>query len=174
MAKATTTVAHKPRTIHMRPLFSFACGLALMLGGALVYWLEPAPTARPTTVVDRESAEAASARALARAREREAQARAELERQAAEEAAERRRRAMIEADAASEAAARRQREELAQHRAEVERTKRATDESEDAWKRFYRPSANCREAASTATMECVNEYVKARREFQARVAASTN
>jgi len=174
MAKATTTVVPKSRTIHIRPLFSFACGVALMLGGALVYWLEPGPTARPVVASDHERAELASARALHRAREREAQARAELERQAAEEAAERRRRAMVEADAASEAAARRQREELAERRAEAERAQRASDESEDAWKRFYRPSANCRDAASTATVECVNEYVKAKREFQSRAVARTN
>jgi hypothetical protein len=157
-------------TVH--PLFIIGCGLALMLGAALVYWLEPGPmAAAESPQLTREAAEAAAARSLQRAREREAAARAEMERRAAEEAADRARRAALLADAAAESEARKQREEFARQQAAAEQARRATADTEDAWKRFYQPSAACREAQSAATVECVNEFVKAKREFQARQAA---
>jgi hypothetical protein len=37
---------------------------------------------------------------------------------------------------------------------------------EDAWKRFYRPSAGC--AGSVATVECGNEHARFLREFEVR------
>lgn len=140
-----------------------------MLGGALLYWLEPGPDgkAAPAQVAS-EMAEAAAARALERMRQREAEERAALERRAAEEAAERARRTALQADAAAEAEARRQREELARQQAAADEIRRAAAESEDAWKRFYRPSERCRTPDSATSVECVNEYVKARRAFAAR------
>jgi hypothetical protein len=175
MSKALAATAKHLPAIRVRPLMWLACGLALMLGGALVYQFEPRQDERQAAeAAQRAAAEAASMRALQRAREREAQARAEHERQAAEEAAERRRRSELEADAAVEAAARRQREELAQKRLEAEMARKAATDSEDAWKRFYRPSERCADSANSATVECVNEYVKARRDFQTRMATRSN
>jgi hypothetical protein len=43
------------------------------------------------------------------------------------------------------------------------------DRKESAWKRFYKPSPGC-EAASTS-VECANEHIRAKREFEARYAA---
>lgn len=153
------------------PFFALFCGLLLMLGGATIYWLEPPPPslAAPERV-SAEAAEAAAAMAVERARRREALARAELERKAAEEAAERARRTALLADAAAEAEARRQREELANNQAAAAKARRVTEESEDAWKRFYRPSERCRTPEGAASVECANEYVKARRAFGARTA----
>lgn len=139
-----------------------------MLGAALLYVLEPSSTTRRDTDAAAEATEAASARALERARKREAEQRAELERKGAEEAAERARRAELQADAAAESAAQRQREELAQRRAAAEEARRNAADSEAAWKRFYQPSERCRSPEGATSVECVNEYIKARREFAAR------
>lgn len=152
------------------PYFALACGLLLMAGGALLYWLEPGPAGRPAAPapMTAELAEAAAARALERTRRREAEERAALEAKAAEESAERARRTALQADAAAEAEARRQREELARQHVAAEEARRAAAEAESAWKRFYRPSERCRTPEGATSVECVNEYVKARREFAAR------
>jgi hypothetical protein len=166
--------ATKKRTAGISPLFAVACGALLTLGGALVYSLEPGPAGRqapPETVVFSETA---AARSLQRARDREADVRAEQERRAAEEAAERARRVTLEIDGAAVAEARKQRAELARRQAEAAEAQRAAADAEDAWKRFYRPSATCRDPAAAATVECVNEYVRAKREFQARGLANAN
>ncbi len=162
-----------------RPVNHFVvigCGLALLLGAFAMQWLESAGSNAETSATI--AAAAAQARAAAaRAKpaqptyaEREAQDRAEQERIAAEEAAEKSRRASLLADAEVEARARAEREEMARKRAAVELAQRAATESEEAWKRFYKPSAACKESSS-ATVECVNEYVKAKREFEVRRAA---
>ena len=162
-----------------RPVNHFVvigCGLALLLGAFTMQWLESAGSNAETSATI--AAAAAQARAAAaRAKpaqptyaEREAQDRAEQERIAAEEAAEKSRRASLLADAEVEARARAEREEMARKRAAVELAQRAATESEEAWKRFYKPSAACKESSS-ATVECVNEYVKAKREFEVRRAA---
>lgn len=143
-----------------------------MLGGTLVYWLEPSTKHAPPEKAS--VSESTAARTLQRAREREAQARADEERRAAEEAAERARRVVLEIDGAAVAEARRQRAELAQRQAEAAETQRVANDTEEAWKRFYKPSVTCRDPAAAATVECVNEYVKAKREFQSRMAARTN
>lgn len=158
----------RSRTTRISPLFSAVCGMVLMLGGALVYWLEPGPATGKAQMEQPAVSEATAARALQRARDREADARAERERRAAEEAAERSRRATLEVDGAAVAEARRQREELARRQAEAAESQRAAVATEEAWNRFYRPSASCRDPANSATVECVNEYVRAKREFQAR------
>ena len=80
--------------------------------------------------------------------EREAQARAEQERIFAEEAAEKSRRASLLVDAEVEAKARAEREEMARRRAVVELAQRTATEAEEAWKRFYKPSATCKESSS--------------------------
>ena len=151
------------------PFFALACGLVMMLGGAALYWLEPASASKPTvTGIAAENAGTTSARALERARSREAQERAEFERKVAEENAERARRAALQADAAAEAAASKQREELARRQSEAEEARRASAESEAAWKRFYQPSERCRTPEEATSVECVNEHIRARREFAAR------
>lgn len=154
------------------PFFALFCGLLLMLGGALIYWLEPAsrPLAAPDKITA-EAAEGAAAMAVERARRREALARAEFERKAAEDAAERARRAALLADAAAEADARRQREELARQQVAAREARRSAEASEDAWRSFYRPSERCRTPEGAASIECANEYVRARREFGARMAS---
>ena len=157
----------------VNPLVVIGCGLVLLLGAFFMQWLESAGSNAETSAT--MAAAAAQARAAAaRAKpaqptyaQREAQDRAEQERIAAEEAAEKSRRASLLADAEVEARARAEREEMARKRAAVELAQRAATESEEAWKRFYKPSAACKESNS-ATVECVNEYVKAKREFEVR------
>jgi len=148
-----------------------ACGIALMLVGGFIQTLEPGPA------VVTDDAHAAASRATAirlqKAREREAVARAEQERVAAEEAAERARREVATADSASEARARAEREEATRRQTAIDEARRSATDSEEAWKRFYKPSANCRDP-SAATVECVNEYVKAKREFSSRPTADAS
>jgi hypothetical protein len=172
MAHALTT-AGSPlrRRAGVSPLCGLACGVLLTVGAGLIYWLEnAAPVHRPTAADQTALAEAASARALKRLRDREAQARAEMARQEAEERARR----TLLVDGQREGEARRQREEIAARRAEAAEAQRAAAETEEAWKRFYRPSPECREPASSTRIECVNEFVKAKREFHARAVASPN
>ncbi len=63
-----------------------------------------------------------------------------------------------------------QREELLrQQREESDRIRARQEEAEKreaAWKRFYRPSAGC--AASTVSIECANEHIRAKKEFEAK------
>lgn len=66
---------------------------------------------------------------------------------------EARRRAELEQKANAQAAAAR----YAQERAEAERRK------EEAWRRFYQPSEEC---LNTASVECGNAHIRARREFE--------
>ena len=162
-----------------RPVNHFVvigCGLALLLGAFAMQWLESAASnAEVSAAIAAAAAQARAAAARAKPAqptyaEREAQERAEQERIAAEEAAEKSKRASLLADAEVEARARAEREEMARKRAAVELAQRAATESEEAWKRFYKPSAACKESSS-ATVECVNEYVKAKREFEVRRAA---
>ena len=145
------------------------------MGAGIMYWLEPGATNRtassdPSPLATERTPRVPRPSDLAKAREREALARAELERQAAEEAAERARRASLMADGSSEVQARNQREEMTRRQAAVEEAHRSAAQAEDAWKRFYKPSAACRDQAAGATVECVNEFVRAKREFEARKA----
>ena len=162
---STAKSAVDPR-LRLGPFFVLVCGLLLMLGGALLYWLEPGSA--PLVAAESVSQEAAASRAVDRARKREAQERAEFERKTAEEAGERARRVALLADAAAEAEARRQREEMGRRQAEAQAARSAAAESEQAWNRFYRPSERCRSPEGATSVECVNEYVKARREFASR------
>jgi len=161
-----------------RPVNHFVvigCGLALLLGAFAMQWLESAASNAEVSAAVAAAAQARAAAARAKPAqptyaEREAQQRADQERIAAEEAAEKSKRASLLADAEVEARARAEREEMARKRAAVDLAQRAATESEEAWKRFYKPSAACKESSS-ATVECVNEYVKAKREFEVRRAA---
>jgi hypothetical protein len=164
-ALATLTQRHR-----LSPNFFISCGLVLLIGAALMYWLEPGSTSGTKADLAAAAAEASrrQAASVQAAREREALARAAYERQAAEEAAERARREAMFADAASEEKARAEREELARRQAAVDAAHRSAMETEEAWKRFYRPSAACSDPSRSATVECVNEYVKAKREFASR------
>lgn len=170
------TTAPAPSALQrISPAFCVTCGVVLIMGAGLMYWLEPGRTSREALVIEQSAADSSRIQArLAKARaEREARAREEHERQVAEEAAaEKARRALLAADGSTETQARIQQEEMARQRAAVEQARRASEESEDAWKRFYRPSAACKDPAAGATVECVNEFVKAKREFEARKASA--
>jgi hypothetical protein len=159
------------------PTFWVGCGIALIMGAGVMYWLEPGRTSRDALVSEQSEVDSSRIQArLAKARaEREARAREEQERQAAEDAAaEKARRALLMADGSTETQARIQQEEMARKRAAVDEARRASEESEDAWKRFYKPSAACKDPAAGATVECVNEFVKAKREFEARKASASS
>jgi hypothetical protein len=93
--------------------------------------------------------------------ERVAKARAEQEQQAKQKAALEEARLATRADPASEAKAQSEREQSARRQAAVDDAHRAAAEAEDAWKRFYKPSANCKNPDARATVECVGEYIKA-------------
>lgn len=173
-AAATRAKAKRER---VNPFLVIGCGLALLVAAFTLQWFEnnedrEARTAALAAVQAREAAireqQASQRKAYA---EREAQARAEQERIAAEEAAEKARKASLLADAESEAKARAEREEMARRSAAVEAAHRAAEQNEDAWKRFYKPSASCKDSANSATIECVNEFVKAKREFEYRRAS---
>lgn len=166
-APAVAAAARPPRRV-FSPIVIVGCGIALILGGVTVQWMEL--EARRSAVAaeeQRAAADRAAALSLQRTREREAKARAEQERLAVEEAAERARRASLVADAATEAQARRQRDEIAQRQVEVQKSRQSAEDSEEAWKRHYRPSERCRDPAAATAVDCVNEYIRAKREFQA-------
>jgi len=166
----------KPPRRTPNPWLLVGIGVALIAVAVLLVWLEPReappPTAAERAAEQQQREERARRIALQQAREREAQARAEAERRAAEEAAEKARRAEIAVDGTAEALARAQREELARKQAAVEAAHRAAAEQEAAWKRFYQPSARCREPAAATSVECINEFVKAKREFEERRGSS--
>ncbi len=163
---ADTASPARPSRRLFNPVVIVGCGFALILGGAVVQWMER-EVRRAASVAEeqRAAADRAAALSLKRMREREDKARVEQERLAAEEAAERTRRANLVADAATEAQARRQRDEIARSQVEVQKSRQSAVDTEDAWKRFYRPSERCRDPAAAAAVECVNEYIKAKREF---------
>jgi hypothetical protein len=153
------------------PQFFFACAAVLLAAGVLFHWLDRGPKVPvPTAADEAVAAEAAAARRMQRIREREAQARIEVERKEAEE---RTRRALL-VDGPTEAAAKKEREESARRQAAVVEDQRAAVRTEEAWQRFYKPSAECRDPAARTRMECVNEYVKAKRAFQASQVADPN
>lgn len=171
MASTEVAMAAPGRRLPISSALCIGCGIVLMLGGGFIQSLEPGPA------VVTESPDAAASRATAirlqKAREREDQARAEQERLAADAAAERARREIVTADSVSESRARAERDEAARRQAAIDEARRSATESEEAWKRFYKPSANCRDP-SAASVECVNEYVKAKREFSSRPTADAS
>lgn len=167
---ATTSLNHRK---HIASILWIVCAIALTIV-VLAYGRGSGPAfqnALPGIAVQQTSANPGSsveAAVVERARHREAQARAELERRAAAEAAEKSRRALALADGANETQARKEREEMALRRAAVEEANRSAAETEGAWKRFYKPSAACSDPSAGATVGCVNEYMRAKREFAAR------
>jgi len=42
------------------------------------------------------------------------------------------------------------------------------DQKDEAWQRFYQPSATCKATESRGTIACANEYARARMDFEAR------
>jgi len=71
-----------------------------------------------------------------------------------------------EAERAAKAAAQRQ-----AHDAELARVAAAqaqAERREKAWQSFYKPSAACRNPDNRATMDCINEHIRAKREFEKR------
>lgn len=171
MGTTEIAMAAPGRRIPVSSALCIACGIALILVGVFIQSLEPGPAV--VTDTPEAAASRAAAIRLQKAREREAQARAEQERLAADQAAERARREIVTADSVSEARARAEREEAARRQTAIDEARRSATESEEAWKRFYKPSANCRDP-SAATVECVNEYVKAKREFSSRPTADAS
>ena len=181
VAVAATSRAPDARVAAKRervnPYLVIGCGLTLAIAAFALQWLENNES-RETRVAELAAVQAREA-AIREQRagqrktyaEREAQARAEQERIAAEEAAEKARKASLLADAESEAKARAEREEMARRSAAVEAAHKAAEQNEDAWKKFYKPSAACKDSANSATIECVNEFVKAKREFEYRRAS---
>jgi hypothetical protein len=184
VAKEGSAQAFNPLQ-RISPLLCIGCGAVLITAGVFLHWLEagqafafsspsdaasiPASRLSEQTAGRKAAAEEAAARKAEA--ERKAKAAAELERLETEKAAaEKARRAML-ADGATEAKARAEREELASRRAAVDEAHSAAIDAEEAWKRFYKPSATCRDAAASATVECVNEYIKAKREFEVRQTA---
>jgi hypothetical protein len=163
--------------LNINPLAFIAGGVLLILGGTLVAWLEggpAAPAAAESSAAQEEHMRRLQDLNLKKARERETRAREEQERQAAEAAADKAKFPATMVDGTAESLARAQREELARKQAAVEAAHRAAAESETAWKRFYQPSAGCREPAAATTIECINEYVKAKREFESRRAPGSS
>jgi len=175
--QTSASMAHEqsaPRPMRppsLSPQFFFACAVVLVAAGMLFHWLDQAPKVPlPTAADEAAAAEASAARRLQRIREREKQARIELERKEAEERA---RRALL-VDGPTEAAAKKEREESARRQTAAAEDQRAAARTEEAWQRFYKPSAECRDPAAATRVECVNEYVKARRAFQASQVAGPN
>jgi hypothetical protein len=171
MGTTEVAMAAPGRRFPVSSAVCIACGIALMLVGGFIQSLETGPPV--VTESPEDAASRATAIRLKKAREREAQARAEQERLDAEAAAERARREIVTADSVSEARARAERDEATRRQAAIDEARRSATESEEAWKRFYKPSANCRDP-SAATVECVNEYVKAKREFSSRPSADAS
>jgi hypothetical protein len=176
---------HPSRPSHLiSPVFCLGFGAILIGAGILFQSLETGRTFAlnsSTSEANASAAERLAARAAAKeaaARkleaERRAKAAAELEQQQIEKAAEEKARRALLVDGATEAKARAEREEMARKRAAVEEAHNAEAQAESAWKQFYKPSANCRDASASATVECVNEYIKAKREFQARPATQVS
>jgi hypothetical protein len=159
------------------PRLLLAAGALLIVGGAVLAefeTIEATPPPTPEQLAAQQAAQLQRAQqiALQRAREREAAERALADRRAAEEAAEKARRAEVMVDSTAEALARAQREEIARKQAAIHAAQQAAQESEAAWKRFYQPSAGCRDPAASSTVECINEFVKAKRAFEEQRARS--
>ena len=156
----------------LSPLFCFVCAIVLVAAGAVFYHLEQGPPViQPTVADEAAAAQAASARALQRMRDREAKARAEMERKEVEERAQR---AALMSSGAAEVAAKKEREGIALRQVETAKAQRTAADTEEAWNRFYRPSAECRDPATSTRVECINAYVKAKRDFQASLVARPN
>jgi hypothetical protein len=85
------------------------------------------------------------------------------ERMLANQAAERERAA---AEAARQEATKRRAAELDALR--IAAIKLEADRQEAAWLRYYRPSDACRDPDNRASMTCVNEHARAKREFQSK------
>jgi hypothetical protein len=60
--------------------------------------------------------------------------------------------------------AQREREKIAERQAADD----AAHARDNAWKRFYTPSAFCQSYEGTTTMQCANEAARARKEFEER------
>lgn len=52
--------------------------------------------------------------------------------------------------------------------ARVAEARAAADRREAAWSRFYKPSPPCQSPDNRATMDCINEHIRAKREFEKR------
>jgi hypothetical protein len=181
MKRAAAALEMQPSRERVSPLLVIGCGAMLMAVAGLIQWMgsthesalaSPSRAAAPISSAPQRQQPSAITVAPSQAEldkanaERVAKARAEQEQQAKQKAALEEARLATRADPASEAKAQSEREQSAQRQAAVDEAHRAATEAEDAWKRFYKPSANCKNPDARATVECVNEYIKAKREFE--------
>jgi len=170
MSKPTAAAISKPpaavaiRVPKVNPLLVIGCGAVLIVGGEMVRWLDPDPASQ----VSAQSRVVAPKVQPPSYQQREAQARAEQERLEAERVAAESAKRVAVADVPTEAKARTEQEEMASKRAAVNEAQRAAAENEQAWKRFYKPSAACADPATSASVECVNAFIRAKREFAER------
>ncbi len=121
-------------------------GLMVALGAVRWYQLQ---TVRAAIEQVGKTTNAASQQVLERAR---AQAEAQARR--------------AEAERTAKAAAQRQAQEA--ELARVAAAQAQADRREKAWQSFYKPSPACRSPDNRATMDCINEHIRAKREFEKR------
>lgn len=165
--------ASKPRAQRISPALCIGFGTVLMLGAGLIHWWDASQEAAEAAIAasraaERQAAQAAQQKALDKAlAEHKARVRAEQEKIEAQAAAAEAARRALMVDGPSEAKAKAEREEAASKQAAVTAVRRAEAETEEAWKRFYKPSTTCADPAASASVECVNAYIKAKREFEA-------
>ncbi len=165
--------ASKPLRERISPALCFGFGTMLMLSGGLIHWWDASQEAAEAALAasraaQRQATQAAQQKALDKAlAEQKARARAEQEKIEAQAAAAEAARRALMVDGPSEAKAKAEREEAASKQAAVTAVRRAEAETEEAWKRFYKPSTTCADPAASASVECVNAYIKAKREFEA-------
>lgn len=50
----------------------------------------------------------------------------------------------------------------------VQRARKGVGEKEAAWSRFYEPSPNCMNPDRRGTVDCANEYIRAKTDFEQR------
>lgn len=65
-----------------------------------------------------------------------------------------------------------ERQQIAARQAEVDAANREAAAKEVAWSRFYRPSKTCEPYDMRATMECANEYARAKKAFEQQWASN--
>ena len=173
MGQAQQAAAAPPNPFaRIHPFLVIGCGVVMILCGGMLDWLEPGLLAGKGSDSPVASVPAAQPLSASKIAEREAKARAEQQQLEAQQAAiEAERRALL-VDGATEAKAKSEREEMASRQAAVAKAHKATLESEEAWNRFYKPSENCRDPSAATTIECVNAYIKAKREFASRAATA--
>ncbi len=161
LAPGTEPPAQRVREIHVHHYLAYdekrwwrvagalalvVLGLVAVLGAVRWYQLQ---TVRAAIEQVGKTTNAASQQVLERARAQ------------AEEQARR-----TEAERAAMAAAQRQAREA--ELARVAAAQAQADRQEKAWQSFYKPPPPCRNPDNRTTMDCINEHIRAKREFEKR------